>query len=180
MNDGRLPPMLDADTRLRRPRAGLQRLIVWHRRLGIAAALLVLLLAVTGLLLNHANRLGIDQTEVSANWLLRWYGYPPVQAPLAFRAGEHWVAWSGTRLYLDAQPVIPTDAAPAGTAVLSDGLMAVAFADALLLLSPQGEVVERIGSESLPGTLLRVGHTGDGRLAVTTGAGSRTNDWKSL
>jgi len=33
----------------------------WHGRLGVAAALLFLILLVTGIALNHAERLGLDQ-----------------------------------------------------------------------------------------------------------------------
>ena len=49
-------------------------LTIWHRRLGLTAALFVLLLATTGLALNHTDGLRLDERYVGAGWLLRWYG----------------------------------------------------------------------------------------------------------
>ena len=45
----------------------------WHRGLGIAAALFVAILAVTGILLNHNATLGLHQHQVTHPWLLEHY-----------------------------------------------------------------------------------------------------------
>ncbi|MBT8114209.1 MAG: PepSY domain-containing protein [Arenicella sp.] len=45
----------------------------WHRRLGIISALPVLLLAVTGIALNHDERLSGLDGFVQSSWLLDWY-----------------------------------------------------------------------------------------------------------
>ena len=173
MNDMRFPvpdKNLGALDELSVPRRrnGLQRLIVWHRRIGLATAIIVIFLALSGLLLNHANRLGLDQTEISADWLLRWYGFPPAQEPVSYRAGEYWISWTGARLMLDENPVMETKTAPVGVAALSNALLAAAFADALVLIDAGGAVLERVGAESLPGTLQRIGVQAGGALAVQT------------
>lgn len=46
----------------------------WHRRLGLSTCVLLLLLAVTGILINHAHHLGLDKQGVEVNWLLDYYG----------------------------------------------------------------------------------------------------------
>ena len=43
--------------------------LLWHRRLGLAAAVLAMLLAVTGVLLNRTEALGLDRRFVDAEWL---------------------------------------------------------------------------------------------------------------
>lgn len=47
----------------------------WHRRIGITAAVFVVILSVTGIILNHNVTLGIDKNFITNEWLLEWYGY---------------------------------------------------------------------------------------------------------
>lgn len=46
----------------------------WHRRVGIAAACFAILLAITGLMLNHTERLNLHRRMVDSPWLLKLYG----------------------------------------------------------------------------------------------------------
>jgi hypothetical protein len=148
-----------------------QWLLVWHRRIGLVVAVLVLLLSLTGLLLNHSARLGLDDRSVQADWLLEWYGFPPVGQVVSYRVANHWISWVGSRLYLDETPVAEAAEAPVGAAPAGDGILAVGFPDELLLLAPNGEVIERMGAEALPGRLTDVGTTAEGALAVATDDG---------
>lgn len=45
----------------------------WHRRLGVASAIPVLLLAVTGIALNHDEQISGLDGFVQSGWLLDWY-----------------------------------------------------------------------------------------------------------
>jgi hypothetical protein len=46
----------------------------WHRRLGLASCLFILLLSLTGILINHAHQIGLDKRGVQLDWLLDFYG----------------------------------------------------------------------------------------------------------
>ncbi len=75
----------------------------WHRWLGLFAAVPLLWLSVTGLLLNHIVDLGLNDKRVSAEWILKRYHQLPEGTPVAFRANERLVAeWDGA-LYLDGK-----------------------------------------------------------------------------
>ena len=179
MNDVRYAPTVEQKNRpLTFPgrRNGMPALIVWHRRLGLVTAVVVLLLSITGILLNHAHRFGLDQVPVTAKWLLRWYGFPPVEKPLTYRVGDDWVSWMGSRLYVGDKPVMRMNTAPVGAVATADEMLSVAFADMLLVVSPTGELVERMGAESLPGQLERIGITDRGMLVLATARGSFTAD----
>lgn len=55
-------------------RTRFQRLLLkWHARLGGIAALFILLVTITGLLLNHQELTGIHNSDVTAEWVLDWY-----------------------------------------------------------------------------------------------------------
>jgi hypothetical protein len=178
MNDPRPQPLVEPASAPHHahPRGTFQRLLVWHRRLGLAVSVIVLLLSVTGLLLNHTDALKLDQTSLRADWLLRWYGYPPVAAPDSFRAGERWVSTAGGKLYLDQTPVAEAGGPALGAAQLDGGLVAAALADSVILLAPDGTVVERLGAASLPGAPQRIGLADDARLALGTAQGTFVAD----
>ncbi len=50
----------------------------WHRRVGFSAALFLINLAVTGILLNHSEALELHKHFVKSDWLVNWYG---IKAP---------------------------------------------------------------------------------------------------
>lgn len=150
-------------------RTGLQRFLYrWHRRVGMLAAILGLLLAVTGILLSHAQGLGLNEKTVSHPWVLRFYGVEPASPPLASRTAAGWLVWLDGGLYLDGRPLARGFKTLVGTAA-AGGVIAVAGAEELLLLTSTGQIVERLGPASLPGRIDAVGTTADGAAAVRSG-----------
>ncbi len=141
----------------------------WHRRIGIAAALIVVWLALTGILLGHTDDLGLDQRHVSAARLLDWYGIP-APAVIGYRAGDDWVMQAGERVYFNDRP-LPGEFGPlAGAAVLGSERIAAA-GGRLLVLTRTGDVVEVLGkAHGVPGTVRNIGAQ-NGRLVVRTEQG---------
>ena len=83
-------------------RAFLIRLLwQWHRRIGVVACILVLILSITGILANHSSRMGFDRTPLSVQWILSSYGF---DAPDTYQGvdveGHLWIA-SATQLFRD-------------------------------------------------------------------------------
>lgn len=70
-------------TRHKHHRVKLRSMYQWHRYFGVAIALFVILLSVTGMLLNHTVQLALDKRYVQSNWLLGWYG---ISAPEQIRS----------------------------------------------------------------------------------------------
>ncbi|MCH2547232.1 MAG: PepSY domain-containing protein [Alphaproteobacteria bacterium] len=55
-------------------RTTFQRIMLkWHARLGGIAALFLLIITLTGIVLNHQEILGIHNSEITATWVLDWY-----------------------------------------------------------------------------------------------------------
>lgn len=56
-----------------------QRIMLkWHARLGVIASVFVLIITLTGLVLNHPEWLGIHGSDVTASWVLdHYYGEVP-------------------------------------------------------------------------------------------------------
>src|SRR2546423_4072410 len=83
------------------PRLLLLRLLRrWHARIGFAALLFFLILAVTGLALNHGQSLGLDGRFVHAEWLARWYGLKSQPPRRGVRSGHPVLTAANGRLVL--------------------------------------------------------------------------------
>ena len=161
----------------RKPRfKKLRSMYIWHRYIGISTALLVIILALTGLMLNHTGALKLDSRFINNDWLLDHYG---IQAPASIRsyqAGEHWLSQWGERLYLDQTALGASHEKLLG--VLAYGEMLVAALDSeVWLLTPGGELIEKLGgNEGIPAGMSAIGLTDEGHVAVMAAHGVYTAD----
>lgn len=137
----------------------------WHRRVGVVAALLVLLLASTGIALSHAVALRLNERMLDAPWLLALYRSEPMAPPRAMHSTAGWLIWIDRHLYLDGRPIADNFAEPLGAAATRDTL-AVASGEQLLLLTVSGELLERLDRSALPGPIEAIGNDAQGRIAV--------------
>lgn len=151
----------------------------WHRRLGLFAALLAVMLAVTGIALNHTSEWEFDQRFVKADWVYKLYGERAAELP-AYRAGEHWLFRSAEgRLYLEAREVASCDGELVGGHA-SDGLIYAACIGELLLLMENGELVESVtATMGLPVPLSGIG-LADGEVVLRTPDGWLRADLDAL
>jgi hypothetical protein len=140
-----------------------------HRWLGIASAVFVLLLASTGLALNHSQDWRLDQRFVRWFWLLDAYGIHAPAPSASFADGGHRASLLGQRLYFDGRQVAAEIGQVQGL-VLLEGLALVATRSSLVLLTRAGELVERVDLQhELPGGIERIGRRG--RQLVVASAG---------
>ena len=141
----------------------------WHRRIGLVTALVVVLLSVTGLMLNHVGSIGGLHEPVRSLWLLKAYGID-APTPKSYAAGNRYVTSLGSDyFYLDTEESAYCRGALKGAVAYSD-MIVVACGDELVLLSERGEVVERIGSAyGLPAPVENLGLCSDA-LCLTSQA----------
>lgn len=142
----------------------------WHRRVGVLAAVFVLLLAVTGVILNHSAELGLDRRFVDWSWLTRAYGDRSADLP-AYKPGAHWLYRAANgRVYLDARDVAPCNGDLVG-ALQVGALLLASCREELLLITPSGELVESINSSTgLPAPLRGIGRV-EGDVVLQTDDG---------
>lgn len=128
-----------------------------HRSVGIVVFLFVIILSVTGVLLNHTSDLKLDQRFVSSPWLLEHYGLDTVQADAVFLLDQRVISQFGEQLFVDTKPVT-TIYRPLLGGVVLDEIYVLATDDALILLNPDGEFIERMGAESgIPPMIQNIG-----------------------
>ena len=161
----------------------LRSMYQWHRYVGVSIAVFIIIIAVTGIMLNHTSQLALNKKYVQSNWLLEHYGITTPQNIKNYPVKSHWVSQWHDLLYLNAQRIGKTDKDVIG-AVLYQGMIIIAQDDALFLYTPEGELIERIsGSEGVPSGIEAIGITDKKQLAVSAANGifTASNDllfWK--
>jgi hypothetical protein len=136
---------------------------LWHRWVGVVLAVLLLWIAATGVLVNHAHDLGLDRAPVRSLTLLDAWGIPTPASGSAFDTPAGWVIEVGTLVTARGLPL--RDGPLVGAAHRED-LVLVATPDALLLLAPDGSLVETLAPPARP--VSAIGLTADGRFALRT------------
>ena len=142
----------------------------WHRYLGAVFALPLLWLVISGLLLQHGEKLGLSEKKVSSAWLLKQYDQIPEGMPTVTRAGRFRVAgWDGevfvdNRLLEESGTLVGAVALPAE--------LVVAVENEIFVYDAQGLYLDRLGEESLPAVPLeKIGIDSANRVHIRTDAG---------
>ena len=154
-----------------------QRLVVlrflrrWHARLGIAAVLFFLILAATGVALNHGRDFRLDGRYLHLAWLARWYGIKADPPKNVFRSGRHDLVAANGRWLLDGRVSGENLPQPIGVAEMAD-LFVVASDSAMYVYRHDGGLVERLERLALPALPLEAVGSRDGKLILKTASGT--------
>ena len=146
----------------------------WHRWLGIFSAIFVLLLAITGILINHSNPLSIDSAHVKQVWLLDYYGIKTPEQISIYLTSPHILASSNNLVWVDSHLVLESDSAIKGMVHFGEMVIAI-DSNALYLISNEGALLETQDiNTGLPAKLTAIAN--DGQLWINTNRGSYVAD----
>lgn len=136
-----------------------------HRWLGKSIVVFIVFLAISGIVLNHGDDMGLDSRYVSWPWLLDAYGLE-VPAPAAsYAAGERRATLLGERLFLDDREPEVRLATLTGMVAVGP-LLVIGGGSRVHVLLDTGELVETIDLRAeLPGPIDRIG-AADGRVII--------------
>ncbi len=156
----------------RRRRAFARR---WHRWLGVIAAIPVLWLCVSGLILNHADHLGLHDQEVKNEWVLRHYRQLPDGEPVGLRIGDRLVWGWGGMVFLDEKLLeLPGELKGA---VAVRGYLAVATDEAVGVFDGMDEMEIQLDDLSLPeGGVVSVSESDDHLMVLSEGGWVRMSE----
>ena len=116
---------------------------LWHRRIGLAAIFLVIILAVTGIALNHTENLELDNRYVQSDLILDWYGLQPHGELTSFKIGTDSVSsWDNSFFFNNN--IIAQTISPLRGAIKTSRLIVAAFDNEIILITLEGELIERM------------------------------------
>jgi len=128
-----------------------------HRILGAAIALFVLMLASTGILLNHTTGLKLDQRYLTWSWLLSHYGVSEIEPDAVFMIDNKVISQFGQQVFVDAKPVIQESRLLKG-GVSQGETFILATDQALMIFTADGEFVEKMTSSTgVPAMIQNIG-----------------------
>jgi len=152
----------------------------WHRAFGVIASLFVIVLVITGLALNHTDRLKLDQKFISSSMLLDWYNISLPDDPVSFATANHRVSLLGDKLYFDALELEDRPEQLVG-AIEINGSIVVAIPGEILLIDQGGDLIEKLtGAEGVPSGMQRIGLSPENNLVVEAAHGEYLADLDSL
>ncbi|MDB0055575.1 PepSY domain-containing protein [Akkermansiaceae bacterium] len=120
----------------------------WHRWLGLIAALPLLWLSLSGILLNHAEFFGLNDRQVSAGWVLKRYHQLPEGEPRGITIGDRKVAFWDGLTFLDKE-FLEIPGQLVGAVALKNQLI-IATDERIAILDGTGEMVLDLDELSLP------------------------------
>jgi hypothetical protein len=154
----------------------LRSLYIWHRYIGISTAIFVIVLALTGLVLNHTDELELDAVYVQSEALLDWYGINTPEGLNSHTSGLISITAVNDQIFWGNKRLTHISAPLAGMLTYSD-LVVIASGGALSLFTPDGELVEKLDNVAgVPTGILAIGITPQALLAVKTARGIYLTD----
>lgn len=164
-----MPQPTPATDRSRLKRAVPSRaLLTVHRRVGIISAVFVILLSISGFLLQHSAGLGFDRASIASDGLLDWYGIKAPGIGPHFQPGSHYFSHIGDAVYFDAQRLPGSYPELRGVVAFDQGF-ALTTDSAIVLITVEGDVIERLSAEhGVPELIQRIGTGPDARVFLNS------------
>lgn len=155
----------------------------WHARLGVLLAFFFLMLAFTGMALNHTEALALAKHEVNAGWLMRWYGLKATVPDSGFLYKDGYLVVADNRWVMDGHLIAGEKPIVAG-ALSWNNMRAFAAKTELYLYTSDAQLIDKLTDSALPGKPIeRLGVSGSA-LVIKTGQGEfKTQDgliWQAL
>ena len=149
----------------------------WHRRIGLFSALLVLLLSVTGILLNHTDKLHLAENYPQSSILL-WPYLSTIETSVVYETEQGRVTAQNNELLLGDQVLAPCSRLLQMATTLEGNLLACEFS--WYIFDPDWQLIESI-DPSLLGLMgdEAIG-TFENRLAVKLDSGWQELDLLSM
>ena len=118
------------------PQQRKRTLFHWHRQLGLIVSILVIVLSVSGILLNHTEKLKLDSNYIQSEFLLKWYG---INKPIitSYKIENNWISHAEDNLYFN-KILIEKEISQITGAVTTKNFIAVSTQNALILLTTDG------------------------------------------
>lgn len=129
---------------------------LWHRRAGLTAIALIIILSITGIMLNHTETMKLDETFIDSTWVLDWYGLEPAGEPVSFKAGEHLISLWNNQIFFNDKVITSSDQLLRG-ATESERFIVIALDSEFILLNKDGDFIDRMPTHASFSNIQRLG-----------------------
>ena len=132
-----------------------------HKFTGIAVCIFLIHLSITGIFLNHTEDLGLDEKYTASPIILSLYNISIPSQEESFLVDNFFISRFGDQVFMNNQPIIKNES-PIMGAAFSNKILTIAFQNEMVLLTQEGELIERITSAAeLPKNIQKLGVSED-------------------
>ena len=132
-----------------------------HKFTGIAVCIFLIHLSITGIFLNHTEDLGLDEKYTASPIILSLYNISIPSQEESFLVYNIFISRFGDQVFMNNQPIIKNES-PIMGAAFSNQILTIAFQNEMVLLTQEGELIERITSAAeLPKNIQKLGVSED-------------------
>lgn len=139
----------------------------WHRWLGLALVAPIVVLSVTGILLNHLDRLSWAAQPLPP-FLARWYGASVPEKIPGLTLNGRGYAHAHNTLFIEAGPALYCQSPFRGVVAL-ERLNVAGCANELLMMTSEGQEIERLGAGYGVPPYQQLGYQGEKLVLETAG-----------
>ncbi len=115
---------------------------LWHRRFGLLLVIFIMLLAITGIMLNHTDALKLSKTKINNSIVLSVYEINPKEAPISYKTEQHIFSQLDEQIYFDDKKLFNSKQQIRGVTNAGEIIILVLSRD-VVLLSRDGELIDR-------------------------------------
>ena len=145
-----------------------QFLLLWHKQLGLIAAVFVLLLSITGIALNHTSAFKLNDIYISSDWVLDHYHIAEPSTLTYYPLSEANIYQADDLLIINENIITPIQQAVIG-AVSHGSFIIVALKSKLLLIEDKLHIVAIFDqNDGVPTQITRIGRSTDQQLVFET------------
>lgn len=143
----------------------------WHKRIGVFVALFVILLVISGIVLNHSQQFKLNTNYIQTEWLLDLYQIKPSSEPVTFQSSGSQATQVGERIYFNEIEIAKYINKLIGMVTIND-VYVVAYDGKLTLLSIEGEIIEHLtGAEGVPAGMDAIGYDDQDNVIIKAAHG---------
>ena len=121
------------------------KLFIWHRRIGLLAALFIVFLVTTGIALQHSDDLNLPTKFLSNTSLLSYYGIKP-NPITTYQLGNQTVSHAGETTYLSGKPLDVIVNGLHGAIVINDEII-IATSNSIIVCDRSGAIADEISAQ---------------------------------
>lgn len=146
----------------------------WHRRSGVVALLVMLIISITGLMLMVIPGSALGQREINSGIINKLYGKTPDYGPAGLTLPNVQLVQMDNTLFLGDIAAIGFTGKMNGAVNIDEGVV-VSTEENLYLYQLSGQLLDQVGSALLPDKVMRLGLMAD-IVVIETRAGIFTGD----
>jgi len=140
----------------------LPTLIKVHKIVGLFVCLVLIHLSVTGIILNHTDKLNLNQTKISWDWLLKAYGIGVPETQAAFAIDEDFFHQTNYQIFMNTRSITRVKSKLVGVIDFDDQFI-VSTTENIILVNKLGEFIKKIKlPKNLIGKINKIGPYSNG------------------